>query len=147
MIRISTKGRYGTRFMLELAINYSRKPMLLRDIATREEISEGYLQHIVDTLKGSGLIFSNRIRHGGYTLSRKPEEITLKDILSSLEGTISLTECVHNPDICARSPHCTTHDVWSELCNKFSSSLEEITLKDMTERKTRKENSNLLYEI
>lgn len=147
MIRISTKGRYGTRFMLELAMNYTIKPMLLRDVAKREEISEGYLQHIVDALKGRGLILSNRVGHGGYTLSRKPEEITLKDILSSLEGTISLAECIHNPDVCTRSPHCTTRDVWSELCEKFSSSLAGITLKDMTERRIRKENSNLLYEI
>ena len=147
MIRISTKGRYGTRFMLELAMNYSKKPILLREIAKKEDISEGYLQHIVDTLKGSGLILSNRIGHGGYTLSRKPEDITLKDILSSLEGTINFTECVGNPDVCERSPHCTAREVWSELCEKFSRSLDEITLKEMTERRVQKQNSNILYEI
>ena len=147
MIRISTKGRYGTRFMLELAMNCTGKPMLLRDIAKREDISEGYLQHIVDALKGSGLILSNRIGHGGYTLSRNPEEITLKDILSSLEGTIDLAECVNNPGICTRSTACTTREVWCEVCDKFSSSLAEITLKDMTERKTHKQAQNLHYEI
>lgn len=147
MIRISTKGRYGTRFMLELAMNYTRGPILLRDIARKEDISEGYLQHIVDALKGSGLVLSNRIGHGGYTLARKPKEITLRDILSSLEGSISLSECVSNPDICKRSPHCTTRDVWVELCDKFSSSLDDISLNDMIERRMSNNCGNLLYEI
>jgi Rrf2 family cysteine metabolism transcriptional repressor len=147
MIRISTKGRYGTRFMLELAMNYTKRPILLRDIARKEDISEGYLQHIVDALKGSGLVLSNRIGHGGYTLARKPKEITLRDILSSLEGSISLSECVSNPDICERSTHCTTRDVWVELCDKFSRSLDDISLNDMIERRMSKNCNNILYEI
>jgi len=147
MIKISTKGRYGTRFMLELAMNYTKRPILLRDIARKEDISEGYLQHIVDALKGSGLVLSNRIGHGGYTLARKPKEITLRDILSSLEGSISLSECVSNPDICERSTHCTTRDVWVELCDKFSRSLDDISLNDMIERRMSKNCNNILYEI
>jgi len=147
MVKISTKGRYGTRFMLELGINYSKGPVLLRKIASREEISEGYLQHIVDTLKGSGLVLSQRVGHGGYTLAKKPGEITLRDILASLEGTITLAECVANPDICARSPHCTTRDVWKNLCEKFSRSLDEITLKSMVEHRLNREKNNLNYEI
>ncbi|MCK5568600.1 MAG: Rrf2 family transcriptional regulator, partial [Spirochaetes bacterium] len=94
MIRISTKGRYGARFMLELAVNYDQGPMLLKEIAKRQELSEGYLQHIVDALKGSGLIHSNRVGHGGYTLAKIPSEITMLDILNSLEGRINLVECV-----------------------------------------------------
>jgi len=147
MVKISTKGRYGTRFMLELAMNYSRGPVHLREIAGREEISEGYLQHIVDTLKGSGLVLSNRVSHGGYTLAKKPEEITLRDILGSLEGSITLTECVENPDICKRSPHCTTRDIWKSLCENFSRSLQEITLKSMVEQKTGRDRDNLHYDI
>jgi Rrf2 family cysteine metabolism transcriptional repressor len=133
--------------MLELAMNYTKRPILLRDIARKEDISEGYLQHIVDALKGSGLVLSNRIGHGGYTLARKPKEITLRDILSSLEGSISLSECVSNPDICERSTHCTTRDVWVELCDKFSRSLDDISLNDMIERRMSKNCNNILYEI
>jgi Rrf2 family cysteine metabolism transcriptional repressor len=147
MVKISTKGRYGTRFMLELAMNYSRGPVLLREIASSEEISEGYLQHIVDNLKGSGLVISHRVSHGGYTLAKKPEEITLRDILASLEGSITLAECVTNPDICGRAPHCTTRDVWKQLCENFSRSLDEITLKSMVEHRISREKSNLHYEI
>lgn len=147
MIRISTKGRYGTRFMLELAMNFEKGPILLKDIAKNEEISEGYLQHIVDALKGSGLIHTNRIGHGGYTLAKKPEEITLRQILSTLEGTISLVECVNNPNVCNRSHNCVTRDVWSELSEKFSKSLDAITLKDMTEKKQSMVKNHFLYEI
>jgi Rrf2 family protein len=147
MIRISTKGRYGTRLMLELAMNYEKGPMLLKEIAKKQEISEGYLQHIVDTLKGSGLIFSNRIGHGGYTLAKPPEKISLRDILSSLEGSINLSECVNNPDICTRSPKCTTRDAWSEVNRKLSQSLSEITLRDMVEKNRNREPNTMTYKI
>jgi Rrf2 family protein len=138
MIRISTKGRYGTRLMLQLAMNYNKGPILLKTIAKEEDISEGYLQHIIDALKGNGLVLSNRIGHGGYTLAKRPEEINLRDILKALEGSINLSECVDNPDICTRSPECTSRDVWSEVCHKFSQSLSEITLKDMVKKKDSK---------
>lgn len=133
MIRISTKGRYGARFMLELAINYGKKPMLLKDIAKSQEISEGYLQHIVDALKGGGLIFSSRVGHGGYTLARPPEEITLRDILSILEGSINLVECIDNATICHRSDDCISRIVWTEIGNKLSTALQEVTLKKMVD--------------
>lgn len=144
MIRISTKGRYGARLMLELAMNYGKNPILLKDIAKKEEISEGYLQHIVDSLKGAGLIHSSRTGHGGYTLTKSPETITLKDILGSLEGSINLVECVINPGVCDRSDSCTTRDIWKEVGDNLSSSLESITLKSMVERKKKKLQDQLI---
>lgn len=147
MIRISTKGRYGTRFMLELALNYGKEPVLLKDIAQHQEISDGYLQHIVDTLKGAGLIHSSRVGHGGYTLGRAPNKITLKDILGTLEGSITLVECVDNPDICSRSSNCVAREIWGLLGNNFSQSLGSITLQKMIEMSRKKEAPTLLYEI
>ncbi len=147
MIRISTKGRYGTRFMLQLALHYGHGPMLLKEVAKREEISEGYLQHIVDTLKGANLIHSHRVGHGGYTLSKSPAEITLRDILNSLEGNINFTECIDKPEICNRSQECITRDIWGELTKNFSNSLESITLEDMAKRKKQKGENYFLYEI
>jgi len=138
MIRISTKGRYGTRFMLELATHYGKEPVLLKDIARKQDISEGYLQHIVDALKGAGLVFSSRVGHGGYTLSRPPEQISLKDILGTLEGSINLVECIDNPAICDRSEDCTTRLFWSQLCGSFTHSLEQITLDRMAEAEMNK---------
>lgn len=147
MIRISTKGRYGARFMLELAIHFGDGPILLKDIARRQEISEGYLQHIVDALKGANLVISSRVGHGGYILSKPPDQITLRDILATLEGSINLVECIDNPDVCNRSPDCTTRDMWGEVSDNFSQSLKNISLKKMAEMKKDRQSSVLLYEI
>ena len=147
MIRISTKGRYGTRFMLELAMHFGNGPILLKDIARRQELSEGYLQHIVDALKGAGLVISSRVGHGGYTLAKSPDRITLREILGTLEGSINLVECIDNPDVCSRSPNCAVRDVWGEVSDNFSHSLNNFTLQKMVEMKKEKESSVLLYEI
>ena len=147
MIRISTKGRYGTRLMLALALSYGKTPVLLKEIAQQEEISEGYLQHIIDSLKGAGMIHSNRVGHGGYTLTRPPADITLHEILSVLEGSISLVECVEKPEVCSRSGSCVSRDVWTELGKKLSDTLSGITLNDMVERKNQKSEQYLHYEI
>jgi len=147
MIRISTKGRYGTRFMLELAKNYNVKPMLLKDVARSQDISEGYLQHIVDALKGAGLIRSHRVGHGGYTLSREPKNITLYDILNTLEGSVNLVECIDTPEVCERSKNCIMRDVWGSLSKSLSKSLKEITLDDILRMEKEKTANNLVYEI
>jgi Rrf2 family protein len=147
MIRISTKGRYGSRFMLELAVHYGDKPLLLKEIARRQDISEGYLQHIVDALKGAGLVVSSRVGHGGYALAKPPDQITLRDVLSTLEGSIDLVECVENPDICTRAADCTLRDVWRDVSHKFAGSLQGITLQQMVEQKRERQNAALLYEI
>ncbi len=147
MIRISTKGRYGARFMLELAMHFGDGPILLKDIARRQDISEGYLQHIVDALKGANLVISSRVGHGGYILSKPPDQITLREILSTLEGSINLVECIDNPDVCDRSPNCTTRDVWGEVSDNFSQSLESISLTKIVAMNKNKEQNALLYEI
>ncbi len=147
MIRISTKGRYGARFMLELAVNYDQGPMLLKEIAKRQELSEGYLQHIVDALKGSGLIHSNRVGHGGYTLAKTPSEITMFDILNSLEGKINLVECVDKPEVCHRADTCVTRDIWDILGSQLAQTLKTITLESLVKKHNKKRKYNLEYEI
>jgi Rrf2 family protein len=133
--------------MLELAVHFGNGPILLKDIARRQELSEGYLQHIVDALKGAGLVISSRVGHGGYTLSKPPDQITLRDILSTLEGSINLVECIDNPNVCDRSPNCAVRDVWKDVSDSFSQSLQNISLKKMAEMKKDKQSSVLLYEI
>jgi len=146
MVRISTKGRYGTRLMVALASQFGKSPVLLKEIAKQEEISEGYLQHIVDALKGAGLIHSNRVGHGGYTLARSPAEITLREVLGVLEGSISLVECVEKPELCTRSKTCVTREVWAELSRTIAGTLNGITLDDMINRKAER-NEQSFYEI
>lgn len=148
MIRISTKGRYGTRAMLDLALNYGRGPILLKDIADRQEISIGYLEQIIPSLKAAGLVNSIRGARGGYTLARKPGNIRLKEIISALEGPLSIVECVNEADQCEKVDLCVTRDLWNDLNNIISNYLEEINLEHLVEKHRNKQKSRpLMYSI
>ena len=130
-MRLSTRSRYGTRLMLELALNFSKGTIFLKDIAEKEEISEKYLSHLVIPLKASGLISSSRGAHGGYMLAKSPSQITLKEIVQTLEGNISCVECVKNPHVCSRFSKCATRSIWEKLDEKISNELSSITLEDL----------------
>lgn len=134
-MRLSTRSRYGTRLMLELALNYNKGNVLLKDIAKVEDISEKYLSHLVIPLKASGLISSSRGAHGGYRLAKSPSLITIKDIVQTLEGNLSPVECVKNPSVCGRVSDCVTRDIWEMLDEKISDTLSSITLKDLIKSK------------
>ena len=130
-MRLSTRARYGTRLMLELALNFDKGTIFLKDIAKKEEISEKYLSHLVIPLKSSGLISSSRGAHGGYQLTKSPSQITLKEIVQTLEGSISCVECVKNPSICSRVSKCATRGIWEKLDEKISDELSSVTLEDL----------------
>ena len=130
-MRLSTRARYGTRLMLELALNFNNGTIFLKDIAKKEEISEKYLSHLVIPLKSSGLISSSRGAHGGYQLAKSPSQITLKEIVQTLEGGISCVECVKNPSICPRVSKCATRGIWEKLDEKISDELSSVTLEDL----------------
>jgi len=132
-MRLSTRSRYGVRLMLELALNYNSGYTFLKNIAKKEDISEKYLSQLVIPLKARGLIASSRGAHGGYRLAKEPSLITIKDIVQTLEGDISLVECVNNPSVCKRASGCVTRDVWEILDDKISDTLSSITLKDLLE--------------
>jgi len=135
-MRLSTRSRYGVRLMLELALNYNTGYTFLKNIAKKEDISEKYLSHLVIPLKANGLIVSSRGAHGGYRLAKDPSLITIKDIVKTLEGSISLVECVKNPSVCRRVSGCVTHDIWELLDEKISDTLSSITLKDLIKQKS-----------
>jgi Rrf2 family protein len=148
MLRISTKGRYGTRVMLELALDYGNGYTLLKDIAKRQNISVGYLEQIIPRLKSAGLINSSRGAHGGYVLARPPEEITLHEIVTALEGPICLVECINSPDVCDRVGFCVTRDLWDEVTEKVDTTLRSKTLLDLVHKHRNKEKSRpLMYSI
>ena len=130
-MRLSTRSRYGTRLMLELALNYHKGNVYLKDVAREEDISEKYLSHLVIPLKANGLISSSRGAHGGYRLAKSPSCITVKDIVQTLEGNLSPVECIKNPSVCKRVPGCVTRDVWKKLDEKISDTLNSITLEDL----------------
>ena len=131
MYQLSTKGRYGTRFMYQLAKNYGKGSMLLKDIAKLEDLSMKYMEQIIPLLKSAKLIKSNRGPRGGYILQKKPAEINMKTILQALEGDITPVNCVDNPTKCTRSNSCISRNVWSILESRLNETLENISLEDM----------------
>ncbi len=138
-MKLSTKGRYGVRLMLDLALHEGNGPVSLRDVASRQEISEKYLSNLVPPLRNSGLINSVRGAQGGYVLARDPREITLKDILLVLEGPMHLVECAGHPEICSRSAECLVRDVWSEVGSMMLDALASVTLESMVEKQKLRE--------
>jgi len=138
-MKLSTRGRYGTRALLELALHQQEGPVLLRDIAQRQQISQRYLEHLITPLVAGGIVRSARGAKGGVLLARAPNEIKLSEVIQLLEGSIAPVECVNNPEICTRSKLCVTRDIWSELKKAISGVLESTTLQDLVERQKRKE--------
>ena len=137
-MKLSTKGRYATRAILDLAINQEDGPILLKDIAQRQQISLSYLEHLVTPLIAGGLIRSTRGAKGGVSLAKPPEEIKLSEVIQLLEGSLAPVECVNNPKLCPRSELCVTRDVWTELKNAMAGVLESTTLQDLIERQKEK---------
>ncbi len=137
-MKLSTRSRYGVRMMIDLAGHYGEKPVFLKDIAAREEISEKYLSLIVIPLKSAGLIRSIRGARGGYMLAREPQSISLCDIVEAVDGVICLVNCVNNPDACDRVCICPTRDLWSSLGDKIRDTLVDITLDQLVRSKNSK---------
>lgn len=133
-MKLSTKGRYGVRLMIDLALHCGKGHVLLKDIAERQEISEKYLWQLIPPLKNAGLINSFRGAHGGYMLAKAPAHITLKDIVTTLEGSLSLAECVDHPSLCKRANTCASRDVWQEVSEKILEVLESFTLEEMMKK-------------
>jgi len=133
VIKLSTKGRYGTRLMLNLAHYYNNgnEAVILKSVSDEEEISIRYLEQIVIPLKISRLVKSIRGAGGGYTLARHPSEIKVSEILHALEGACCLVDCVDDPDYCDRIPICATFEVWKEASRLLKDYFDSITLQDL----------------
>lgn len=147
MIKISTKGRYGTRVMVELALNYGKGPVLLKDIAKRQDISAGYLDQLVPSLKAAGLITSSRGTQRGYLLTKEPKDITLRDIIEALEGEVNIAECLHQPLLCPRISFCPTRPIWAEISKSLVKTLESFTLDMLVKKCNEKKDNTLMYSI
>lgn len=135
MIKLSTKGRYGTRLMLNLASHYdsNQNAIILKNVSDDEEISIRYLEQIIIPLKIHKLVKSIRGAGGGYILARKPSEIKVSDILFALEGTCCLVDCAEDDDFCDRIFFCATHDIWKEASLMLKDYFESITLENLLE--------------
>ena len=139
-MKLSTRGEYSSRLMMELAIKYGKGPMLLKDISKAQDISLKYLGQLIIPLKIVDLIKSTRGSHGGYYLSRPPDKIKLLEIIEATEGSLYIVECIKNPEICYRSENCVAREIWEEASEKFIEIFNSITLKDMIDRQREKNN-------
>jgi Rrf2 family transcriptional regulator, cysteine metabolism repressor len=138
-MKLSTKGRYGTRALLDLALRETNEPVPLKDIARRQEIQIRYLEHLITPLIGAGIIRTHRGNRGGISLAKSPGDIKLSEVIQALEGSICLVDCVDDPDSCERSASCVTRDIWDRMEKAMKDVLEKTTLKDLVERQRKKD--------
>jgi len=148
-MKMSTKGRYGLRFMIDLATNGNAQDKVsLQQVAKRQAISEKYLWQIANRLKAAGLVSAVPGAHGGYMITKKPEEITLADVLEALEGKLTLVPCVKTASVCSRSGACVSREVWQEINRKMIEAMKSITLGNiMAKQSAMLEQAPLMYAI
>lgn len=141
-MKLSTRGRYGLRLMLDLALHSGSEPITLKAMSERQDISEKYLWHIILPLTRAGMISSIRGSQGGYRLAKPPQKITVLDIYRAVEGPLSLVDCIPNDDNCARSYFCVARDLWKELGDLLEKKMESITLEELMGRHNKKKSKS-----
>ena len=134
-MKVSTKGRYALRLMLDLAINNTGEPISLKDIAKRQEISDKYLEQIISVLNKAKYVKSVRGAQGGYILTKQPKEYTVGMILRLTEGSLAPVACLeHEPLECERKYDCATLPLWQGLYKVINEYLDGITLQDLLDQ-------------
>lgn len=133
-MKISTKGRYALRVMIDLATNQTEEPIRLKDVADRQGISVKYLEQIISALTKAGYLTSLRGSSGGYQLKKKPEEYTVGMILRATEGSLAPVSCVEDKDNpCERIDSCVTARVWKQINDAVNDVVDGITLQDLVD--------------
>lgn len=138
-MKISTKGRYALRLLLDLAINNTGEYITIKNIAKRQDISDKYLEQIITQLSRAGFVKSARGAFGGYMLAKPAEEYTVGDILRLMEGSLAPVPCLENSDTpCLRAAECVTLEVWQEIQQAINNVVDNITLADLVARQKAK---------
>ena len=143
-MKISTKGRYALRLLLDLAVYDTGEPVSLKDIARRQDISEKYLEQIISILNKAGYVRSVRGANGGYILRKKPEEVTVGMILRLTEGSLAPVACVTDEGECEREQDCVTIYVWRRLNEAINEVVDGITLADLVAMQEAKAGSYII---
>lgn len=153
-MKLSTKGRYGLKAMLDIAVNVESGCVPIKSISMRQSISEPYLEQLFSSLKKSGLVNSIRGAQGGYVLSDKPENITVGQILRALEGSLAPVDCVLEKDftnpgsVCQSADCCVIKGVWEKIRDSINNVVDSITLEDLVQDyKKAQNNSEYMYYI
>lgn len=132
-MKLSARSRYGTRMIQELARDYDKGPVRIGEIAKRQKISAKYLEQLIIPLKRDNFIKSVRGPKGGHMLARPPAEITVGQVVRTLEGGTGLADCIENPGGCERACDCITRNIWEDASNAMYDSLNAITLSKLLE--------------
>ena len=138
-MKISTKGRYALRLMIDLAENNTGTPISLKDVARRQGISDKYLEQIISILNKAGYVRSIRGAQGGYVLKKSPEKYTVGMILRQTEGSLSPVSCIEDDEIvCERKDACVTSVVWKKISDAINDVVDNITLQDLVDMQREK---------
>jgi Rrf2 family protein len=135
-MKVSTKGDYGVRALVELAHRYGQGPVQSAEIAARQEVPEPYLDQLLSTLRRAGFIRSVRGPQGGHALIRRPQEVKLSEVVMALEGSLAPTACVDDPDACTKSGGCVQREVWEQVRDATLDILERTTIADLAAKET-----------
>jgi Rrf2 family protein len=144
-MKLSTRTRYAVRALIELGQNGNNKPLQLKIIADRQEISVKYLEQLMAVLRSAGFVRSIRGSKGGYLLARNPNQIRMNEVMHRLEGTVSTVECVEDEGSCSRSADCAARYLWMQVERSIEKILQSITLQDLIEKAN--EEKKLDYQI
>jgi Rrf2 family protein len=132
-MRLSTRSRYGTRLLVDLARNNKQAPIQIGEISKRQEISVKYLEQLIRPLKKAGLVTSVRGARGGHMLAKRPENIKLGDIVRLFETHTDLVDCVGRPDACPMSDDCRVRLAWQEATEVLYQQLDSVTIADLAD--------------
>ena len=127
-MKLSTRVRYGTRAMLDLALHRDDEPVSLREVCERQDVSESYLENLMSPLRAAGLVRTVRGYGGGYALARSPADITLGDVVRALDGSLAPVECVDKAGLCDRADGCVTRVIWTRVKRAMEGVLDDVTL-------------------
>ena len=134
-MKISTKGRYAMRLMLDLAVNNNGEYITLKDIAKRQEISVKYLEQLITQLNRAGYVKSTRGAQGGYMLAKPAHDYTMGMILRLMEGELMPVSCLSDDgEHCDRADICVTQEVWQKIYDAVNQVVDHITLEDLVDR-------------
>ena len=133
-MKVSTKGDYGVRALVELAHHYGQGPVQSAEIASRQEVPEPYLDQLLTALKRAGFIRSVRGPQGGHALIRDPRDVTLCEVMTALEGSLAAIPCVDDPSACTKTGGCVQRDVWEQVRDATREILERVTIADLAEK-------------
>ena len=148
-MKLSTRVRYGTKALLELAQHWNKAPVPLKDIARRQDIPLSYLEHLISPLIRGRIVKSIRGSRGGVTLLKPPELIILSEVIPLLEGSLSPVRYIDSTDTCPKAPQCVTQELWDEVREAINKVFESITLQDLLDRQSRQANidTNITAEV